>query len=49
MKTLPYYKSLYRKAKTHRGKTNAMNSAMLNLSHEDKQKFFTFTLKENQQ
>lgn len=42
MKTLSYYKSLYKRAKTHKGKQSAMNSAMLNLSHNDQQLFIKF-------
>ena len=45
MKTLSYYKSLYKRAKTIKGKASAMNSAMLNLNHSDQQLFIKFQTK----
>ena len=39
MKTLSGYKIDYKKRKTQKGRQNVMNRAMLNLSHEDQQKF----------
>lgn len=45
MKTLSYYKSLYKKAKTHKGKESAMNSAVLNLSYSDKETFIKWQIK----
>ncbi len=39
MKTLSTFKAEYKKAKTQKGKTSTMNRAMLNLSHDDQQKF----------
>lgn len=42
MKTLFQYIARYRAAKTIETKTKIFNSAMLNLSHEDQQKFVTW-------
>jgi hypothetical protein len=39
MKNLSYYKARYRKAKKIATKTKIMNTAMLNLSYADQQKF----------
>ncbi len=46
MKTLSQYKQQYKKAKTQKGKTSAMNGAMLNLSHSDKQLFYKWQVEE---
>lgn len=39
MKKLSDYKKKYKRAKTQKGKTLAMNRAMLNLSYDDKELF----------
>jgi len=39
MKTLSTYKSEYKKAKTQKCKSSAINRAMLNLPYDDKQSF----------
>jgi len=44
MRTLSYYKSLYKRAKTSKGKQSSMNSAMLNLKYSDQQMFLKFQL-----
>jgi hypothetical protein len=46
MKTLAAYKNQYLKAKTQKGKKSAMNSAMLNLNHEDQQAFVKWQVSE---
>lgn len=40
MKTLATYKREYLKAKTHKGKQSAMNRAMLNLDHAEREMFY---------
>ena len=45
MKTLSYYKKLYRAAKTGKGRTSAFNSGMLNLDHADQQKLYKWAFK----
>lgn len=45
-KTLATYKREYKAAKTQKGKKSAMNRAMLNLSHSDKQDFAKWQVKE---
>lgn len=42
MKTLNYYKARYRAAKKGETKAKIMNGAMLNLSHEEQQKFISW-------
>lgn len=46
MKTLSTHKSEYKRAKTQAGKKSAMNRAMMNLSHEDQQKFAKWQVEE---
>lgn len=46
MKTLTECKKQYKRAVTKSGKSFAMNSAMLNLSYEDQQKFITWQVKQ---
>ena len=45
MKTLSYYKARYRNAKKSQTLAKVMNGAMLNLSHEDQQKFISWQVK----
>jgi len=42
MNTLSDYKNRYRKAKTAKTKTKIMSMAMNNLSHENRQKFYSW-------
>lgn len=46
MKTLSNYKTAYKAAKTQSSKKSAINKAMLNLSHEDQQKFMKFQIEQ---
>jgi hypothetical protein len=46
MKDFSYFKSQYKRAKTLAGKKSVMNRAMLNLSHDDQQKFVSWQTKQ---
>ncbi len=46
MKTLLQYKQRYERARTSKGRTTAMNSAMLNLNHAEKQEFMNWQVKQ---
>jgi hypothetical protein len=45
MKTLATYKREYARAKTQKGTQSAMNKAMLNLYHSDREKFVEWQIK----
>lgn len=44
MKYLSYYKKLYRKAKTDKGRKSAMSNAMFNLYSDDREKFIKWLI-----
>jgi hypothetical protein len=46
MKNLSQYKASYKKAKSQVTKRRIMNAAMLNLSHDEQQKFMRFQIEE---
>ena len=46
MKNLSQYKASYKKAKSQVTKQRIINAAMLNLSHEEQQKFMRFQVEE---
>ena len=46
MKTLATYKREYQKAKTQKGRSSAMNRAMLNLNYADQQAFMSWQIVE---